>query len=337
MTVENIQDLLAKKVTGEASADELSLLASWSLESDENRLIYDQYESLWSAASDYEPVDFEVDTEAAYQKHLQLLHDSSDIDVHNTQEVSETKEVPSNSNSKTKVISMSWVRSVAAIAILALGAVWLMSPSTTSFEAGDQIQFVSLPDGSSIWLDQGSKLDIKEGFGTDHRDVNLSGKAFFDVNRDENLPFMIGSKDLDVAVLGTSFTVDAVSNVVEVSSGLVNVKTESVTMQLSKGQSASLQGDLLVEGIATKDAAQWRNSDLSFDNADLMQVVADINMFYSDQIVLDGVKSLDCSFTSGSLKGERLDDIILILEKNYDLSREVDKQGNTVLTVRDCH
>jgi len=326
MISESIQDLLAKKVTGEASSDELAQLQSWSLESDENRRVYDQYESLWSAAAKYEPIDFEVDTEAAYQKHIQLLDDSS----------SEEEIQISDKVSKPRVISMIWVRSLAAMLVLALGAVWLMTPSSTSFEAGDKIRYVSLSDGTSIWLDEGSTLEHKDGFGKEHRNVTLSGKAFFDVNRNEQLPFAIDGRDIDVSVLGTSFTVDAINNIVEVATGLVSVESESAKVKLSKGQSASLQENILVEGAVGAEAAKWRNSDLSFNSASLEQVVSDVNLFHNDKIELAGVKSLDCLFTSGSLKGESLNDIILIIEKNYDLTREINPDGKIVLTINDC-
>jgi len=66
---------------------------------------------------------------------------------------------------------------------------------------------VTLPDGTLVWLNAGSRIVYGKNYGTDSREVNLTGEAFFDVARDANKPFIIHTTRIDIKVLGTSFNV----------------------------------------------------------------------------------------------------------------------------------
>jgi transmembrane sensor len=64
-----------------------------------------------------------------------------------------------------------------------------------------------LPDGTQVWLNSNSKLTYTEDFNTSSREVGLEGEAYFDVVKDKQRPFIVHVSDLDVKVLGTTFTV----------------------------------------------------------------------------------------------------------------------------------
>jgi transmembrane sensor len=64
-----------------------------------------------------------------------------------------------------------------------------------------------LPDGTQVWLNAGSKLTYGKDFGTELREVTLSGEAFFDVVKDTAHPFVIHARNIDIRVLGTAFNV----------------------------------------------------------------------------------------------------------------------------------
>ena len=68
---------------------------------------------------------------------------------------------------------------------------------------------VTLPDGSKVILNAGSKLTCKEGFGKTHRLLSLTGEGYFDVAKNKSLPFIVRAGDLFVKALGTEFNVKA--------------------------------------------------------------------------------------------------------------------------------
>ncbi|SHJ81189.1 FecR family protein [Tangfeifania diversioriginum] len=68
---------------------------------------------------------------------------------------------------------------------------------------------VVLPDGSNLWLNAGSEVKYSIPFTRENREVELAGEAFFDVAKNEQLPFVVVAGDTEVEVLGTQFNVNA--------------------------------------------------------------------------------------------------------------------------------
>lgn len=62
-----------------------------------------------------------------------------------------------------------------------------------------------LPDGTFVWLNAGSRMTYSQGFGVDNRKVELEGEGYFEVKRNEKIPFFVKTKDLQLQVLGTKF------------------------------------------------------------------------------------------------------------------------------------
>jgi ferric-dicitrate binding protein FerR (iron transport regulator) len=66
---------------------------------------------------------------------------------------------------------------------------------------------LTLPDGTKVWLNAGSRLTYDKNYGSARREINLTGEAFFDVANNPQQPFIIHTPRMDVRVLGTSFNV----------------------------------------------------------------------------------------------------------------------------------
>ncbi|MGM9477811.1 FecR family protein [Pedobacter sp. GSP4] len=114
-----------------------------------------------------------------------------------------------------------WLK-VAAVAVLALGAVLLYNVYNHYNNAKDQVSEVfsfatkggerkkiMLQDGTSVLLNAKSTLTLSKGFNDKCREVTLTGEAFFDVTHDKNKPFKVHTADFNVNVLGTAFNVKA--------------------------------------------------------------------------------------------------------------------------------
>lgn len=65
---------------------------------------------------------------------------------------------------------------------------------------------LTLPDGTKVWLNAGSKLSYPSFFGKE-RKVFLSGEGFFNVSKNEKVPFIVSTRTIDVKALGTQFNV----------------------------------------------------------------------------------------------------------------------------------
>lgn len=71
---------------------------------------------------------------------------------------------------------------------------------------------MKLPDGSTVELAPGSRLQYPQGLSGAYRRVYLTGEALFDVQHDATRPFLVVTDKLVTTVLGTRFTVRAYAN-----------------------------------------------------------------------------------------------------------------------------
>ena len=84
--------------------------------------------------------------------------------------------------------------------------------------------------------------DFKKGF----RQVELDGEAYFDVKHNEDNPFVVGTKSMNVTVLGTEFNVSAYSDIEEFNIALLrgsielNLPDRSRRYRMTAGEQAFL-------------------------------------------------------------------------------------------------
>lgn len=85
---------------------------------------------------------------------------------------------------------------------------------------------VTLPDGTKVWINAGSKLSYDNDFGNALREVNLIGEAFFDVTHNAEKPFIIHTSKMDIRVLGTEFNVRCYPDEEKIETSLIRGRIE---------------------------------------------------------------------------------------------------------------
>ena len=50
---------------------------------------------------------------------------------------------------------------------------------------------LTLPDGTLVWLNAGSRITYSQGFGVGNRKIELIGEGYFEVKRNEEVPFLV--------------------------------------------------------------------------------------------------------------------------------------------------
>ncbi len=112
--------------------------------------------------------------------------------------------------------------------------------------SSEQKNVFFLPDNTKVWLNKNSSLTYDKGFGDTIRRVILSGEGFFEVAKNEAIPFVILANGSETRVVGTRFNLKAYQDgppAVSVVSGKVTFSAtheqdEKVT--LTKGEKATL-------------------------------------------------------------------------------------------------
>ena len=129
------------------------------------------------------------------------------MDIQETESIQKTTVKPAMS---AIFIKPKLIWSVAAALTLTLISPILYNAYTTTSIVAERGQFktLKLADGSTVKLNAESSLSYKNGFGEHHRNVSLTGEAFFDVEKGD-LPFIVQFGSATVEVLGTEFNIHA--------------------------------------------------------------------------------------------------------------------------------
>lgn len=169
---------------------------------------------------------------------------------------------------------------LAAAAAIALLIVLLPGTAVETYSTGPgELLAVELPDGSTVTLGPTSRLSV--GRFSDRREVELDGEGFFDVTR--GAPFEVETPAGRVAVLGTSFTVDALDAELAVAcaTGRVAVVAAGDSVVLVPGRAAratTLGIDTFAVEVA--DIGSWREGVLRFEDELLPRVAAELERYY---------------------------------------------------------
>lgn len=186
-----------------------------------------------------------------------------------------------------------------------------------------QISKVVLPDGSMVWLNSGSELSYSNLFATDNRNVDLSGEAYFQVTKNEDLPLIVSSGELQVKVLGTKFNVNAYteSEKIEVvlESGkveLLSSKSEAFQYQLKPGEKATFNKadrELDLSRVNTIKYTSWKDGMINIYNQPLDELVERLELRYNQKF--EYVKELKDYHFTFTIKNESLDETIKLMEQ----------------------
>lgn len=179
-----------------------------------------------------------------------------------------------------------------------------------------------LPDGSKVALNANSSLRWPRfGFGTNSRNVQLSGEAKFAVTHlRNNQRFVVKTaKGVEVVVLGTEFTVFARSRETKVvlEKGKVVVQYPTATKQTQK---LTLKpGDLVSfdqtgkpkRGTTShpRDFAAWQQHQFVFDNTSLNEVSQLLSEIYNVQVFIND-EELSAQTLTGSFHANSPDELL---------------------------
>src|ERR1700722_5620570 len=219
MNQEYAWNLIAKKLAGEASQEELDQLESL-LRNDPGlhyplQIITD----LWK----HNRYNIKQTADNAFTRHIARMA-TMNIDFNNEKlNARENNYLTSDflitkKKSKTKIILLA-ASSIFALMIEFFAVKYFVANadkkqsesiqnnlSEISTHNGSKTNVV-LPDGTTVKLNAGSKLTYDKNYGNTTREVNLTGEAFFEVVKNKEKPFIIHTKKIDIKVLGTIFNV----------------------------------------------------------------------------------------------------------------------------------
>ena len=283
----HIDELIANYLTEGLDKNALDELKTWIAASAENQQYFIRQREIWFSA---------VSREAA------SVYDKDKAFENFRNRVESQKEIQSTSR-RGFSLSALWRYAAVVAIIIAVGCIsyWQGEVNVKDTFADISVEAplgsktkLYLPDGTLVWLNAGSRMTYSQGFGVDNRKVELEGEGYFEVKRNEKIPFFVKTKDLQLQVLGTKFNVrdypedhEVVVSLLEGKVGLNNLLREEKEAVLSPDERAVLNkanGLLTVESVTASNASQWTDGYLFFDEELLPDIAKELERSYNVKI-----------------------------------------------------
>ena len=283
----HIDELIANYLTEGLDKNALDELKTWIAASAENQQYFICQREIWFSA---------VSREAA------SVYDKDKAFENFRNRVESQKEIQSTSR-RGFSLSALWRYAAVVAIIIAVGCIsyWQGEGNVKDTFADISVEAplgsktkLYLPDGTLVWLNAGSRMTYSQGFGVDNRKVELEGEGYFEVKRNEKIPFFVKTKDLQLQVLGTKFNFrdypedhEVVVSLLEGKVGLNNLLREEKEAVLSPDERAVLNkanGFLTVESVTASNASQWTDGYLFFDEELLSDIAKELERSYNVKI-----------------------------------------------------
>jgi ferric-dicitrate binding protein FerR (iron transport regulator) len=212
------------------------------------------------------------------------------------------------------------------------GIQWLqarMSTDVSSYStAPGQRATITLPDGSTVWLNVSSNIEIPTNYAMGNRVVMLHGEALFNVMHNTGAPFTVLAGPSTTRVLGTSFVVRHYATDTAVTIAVRDGKVAVGSVVLTGGQETTV-------GFAGPAPAQitqprrfaFAQGSLVIEDLALPAAIPELNRWYNADIRL-GDPLLATHRMMGTYEAGSLADLISILELTFDV--RVVREGRTL-------
>jgi len=337
----NIQQLVSY-ITDNCSKSERELVEKWLALSNDNMLLFDEFKKVWDSSSVKNDVGI-VDIDAAwadFKKRANFVE---------TKTVVSPEVITISSASSTSVKKILYYSARVAAVIALVFGLYLFFEKDTPVEIHNYVaasvqteeSSLHLPDGSSVVMNKGARINYPDYFTSDTRNVNFKGEAFFDIAHNPDKPMIIATGDIRVMVLGTSFNLCNCTDLDEITVYLESGKIlfysiddvdGSILEQIilypgQKGVYNKNTGLITKHNFSDKNHVAWKTGVLEFANAPLTNVVKVLEHTYQVSINSE-INIEDCHLTA-CFSNESLSSIFESLQIIYNFEYKIN--DNSVL------
>lgn len=181
---------------------------------------------------------------------------------------------------------------------------------------------VELPDGSLAILNSNSQISITSDYNKKDRVVELSGNAFFKVEKNAGKPFIVLNSAFSTTALGTAFYVHAPGGTknysIELLEGKVKLSANNGTGKLDylnageEGQWQQAESKFTRNSFDTLQLKQWLSGKISFTKTPVQEAIKQLEKWYDIEIDVQRKNWGKLSIT-GDYVNVPLDDILKVI------------------------
>ncbi|MFC0513765.1 FecR family protein [Mucilaginibacter angelicae] len=157
------------------------------------------------------------------------------------------------------------------------------------------INIITLPDGSTVWLNSGSTITYPNKFFATREVRLINGEAFFDIKHDENTPFVVHYGSLHARVLGTAFNIKYFKKLsdirVTVTRGRVEVgKNNNSFGVLAHDSEISYDrasNQHIIRKVDSRKVAAWTTNEVNLYDISFAELMIRLENIYNIHIIYD--------------------------------------------------
>ncbi|WP_276168093.1 FecR family protein [Zobellia alginiliquefaciens] len=201
---------------------------------------------------------------------------------------------------------------------------------------------IRLSDGTSVWLNAGSKLKFPTSFKNDSlhtRTVFLEGEGFFDVTQNKKKPFLVVTQGVEVKVLGTQFNLSSYETDENIATTLIEGKVTlsesnkpdneielSPTFQANYKKS---ENNFSKTKVDTSIYTAWMENKLIIDNLKFSDILIKLERVHQVKF-LNNAKHLNNEVFKGEFENETIEAVLNTISLSTPFEYTIDQNTITI-------
>jgi len=319
MMENNINQLITKVLSNEASSEEIIRFSLWLSENVDHREEFRKLKNYWDANVLF---NYTLNPELSLQKTQDKINKEQQ-------------------RRKSKRLSL-YTISIAASLLILLGVGFFFMNTTKTFSLeyytylteNNKINF-TLDDGTKIFLNKNSRFVYTNQYDKVDRPVKLEGEAYFEVYHMPEKPFIVEVDGAQIRVLGTSFNIktDEYANIrTTLIEGSLRFETPDQQVILTPNQQlfyASSSHQIEVSSVDIDKELSWTEGVIRLKNMLFSDLIDDLMKQFNVNIVINNekLKKSPVSMTGAFADDQSLEDILKVISISYPFVWE--KKDNT--------
>lgn len=352
-----IDDLITGFLKNELSHGQIKELTDWVNQSPEHQRYFDECREIWLTAKSTDKTT-PYHPHHAYKKFLDRVDEQTPVFV---------------------LPARRWLRyaGIAAVFIFAffLGGLVFHNFSNHPFSEDRFSEIVvprgskagfTLPDGTHVTLNAGSRLRYRNSYGLENRVVELEGEGYFKVFKDKSRPFIVTAGKMTVEALGTEFNVKAYPADKTIETTLVEGTVKIAGFDVQGAQEIILKPNqkltffkngpinsvtpenknseenvkavppkieplcqLVKENVKVEPYISWKENRWIIEKEDLSKLATDLERRFDIQIYFESERLKSFRFT-GTLLDEPLEQVLRVVSITAPINYEIDGKKVTL-------
>ena len=200
--------------------------------------------------------------------------------------------------------------------------------------------FLQLSDGTKVWLNSESTLRYPVQFIGEERKVELTGEAFFEVARNEKVPFLVESDNQTVKVLGTEFNISSNKENSLISTTLVKgsievfIKNKPDKRQTLKPNEqitiSKIDGQISIKKVNPYQYIAWKEGRFVFDDQNLGEIMKTLSKWYDVDVVFAREELKNFRFTGNLQRYSDFGELLKKIQKTNEVEFIIENKQITI-------